>query len=179
MSEPEPPFEDQAVENEPVRERPTRRRWGGRAAKVVRPILVDRVTRDHQQSDAEFKRRRIVVAITLVVGATLLGLSFSTEQGEQAFYPLTIGLAATWVIGSLVSGPLHLGHIKFGGALRRPIISPILVGLLLAGIFTGGGLVFRMVPFLMSLVVATNTPSRWGWGTAATAARPGARRQPL
>ena len=45
-------------------------------------MFVDRVERDHRQSDAEFRRRRIVVAVTLVVGATLLGLSFSTEPGD-------------------------------------------------------------------------------------------------
>ncbi|HEU5486562.1 MAG TPA: CPBP family intramembrane glutamic endopeptidase [Microlunatus sp.] len=147
----------------PVEERPpSRRRWAGGAAKVVRPVFVDRVERDHRQSDAEFRRRRIVVAITLVVGATLLGLSFSTEPGEPAFYPLTIGLAATWVIGSLVSGPLHLGHIEFRGVLRRPVIAPIAVGLLLAGLFVIGALVFRMVPFLTGLTEDVIGYARYG-----------------
>ena len=87
----------------------------GRAVGVVRPVLIDKVERDHRQSDAAFLRRRIVVAVTLAVGATLLGLSFSTEQGDPAFYPLTFGLAATWAIGSFASGPLHLGHINLRG----------------------------------------------------------------
>jgi len=151
------------VSQPPVEERPpSRRRWAGGAAKVVRPVFVDRVERDHRQSDAEFRRRRIVVAITLVVGATLLGLSFSTEPGEPAFYPLTIGLAATWVIGSLVSGPLHLGHIEFRGVLRRPVIAPIAVGLLLAGLFVIGALVFRMVPFLTGLTEDVIGYARYG-----------------
>lgn len=141
---------------------PARARRTGRAAKVVRPLFVDRVTRDHQQTDAEFRRRRIVVAITLVVGATLLGLSFSTRPGEPAFYPLTIGLAATWVIGSLASGPLHLGHIEFRGVLRRPIIAPILVGVLLVGLFVLGGLLFRMVPLLTGLTEDVIGYARYG-----------------
>ena len=66
----------------------------GRAIEIVRPVLIDKVERDHWQSDAAFLRRRIVVAITLVIGATLLGLSFSVGQGDPAFYPLTFGLAA-------------------------------------------------------------------------------------
>lgn len=153
----EPPVEN------PTRASSRRRaRWTGRAAKVVRPVLVDRVQRDHRQSDTEFRRRRIVVAITLVVGATLLGLSFSTGQGEPAFYPLTIGLAATWVIGSLVSGPLHLGHIEFRGVLRRPVLAPIAVGLLLAGLFVLGALVFRMVPFLTGLTEDVIGYARYG-----------------
>jgi uncharacterized protein len=144
---------------EPARSRP---RWTSHAAKVVRPIFVDRVERDHRQSDAEFRRRRIVVALTLVVGATLLGLSFSTEQGDPAFYPLTVGLAATWVVGSLVSGPLHLGHIEFRGVLRRPIIAPIAVGLLLSGLFVIGALVFRQVPFLTGLTEDVIGYARYG-----------------
>ena len=57
-----------------------RKRVFGRAVGVVRPVLIDKVERDHRQSDAQFLRRRIVVAITLAVGATLLGLSFSVRQ---------------------------------------------------------------------------------------------------
>ena len=152
------------TESQPPAEprQPTRPRWTSHAAKVVRPVLVDRVQRDHRQSDAEFRRRRIVVAATLVVGATLLGLSFSTAPGEPAFYPLTIGLAATWMLGSLISGPLHLGHIEFRGMLRRPILEPIAVGLLLAGVFVLGALVFREVPFLTGLTEDVIGYARYG-----------------
>jgi membrane protease YdiL (CAAX protease family) len=129
----------------------TGRRWLGHALGVVRPILIDKVERDHAQPDRAFRHRRVVVALTLVVGATLLGLSFATAQGDPAFYPLTFSLAATWAVGSFVSGPLHLGHIQILGARRRPILTPILVGLLLGGIFLVGGLVTRGVPPLAAL----------------------------
>jgi uncharacterized protein len=122
-----------------------------RATGVVRPVLIDKVDRDHRQSDAAFLRRRIVVAITLTVGATLLGLSFAVQQGDPAFYALTFGLAATWTLGSLLSGPLHLGHILFGGTLRRPIVAPIAVGLLLAALFVLAALMIRTVPTLATL----------------------------
>ena len=123
----------------------------GRAIEIVRPILIDKVERDHWQSDAAFLRRRIVVAITLALGALLLGLSFSLRQGDPAFYPLTFGLAATWTLGSLLSGPLHLGHILLAGRLRRPTITPIAVGLLLAALFVLGALIVRMIPSLVRL----------------------------
>ena len=123
----------------------------GRAVGVVRPVLIDKVERDHRQSDSQFLRRRIVVALTLAVGATLLGLSFSIQQGDPAFYPLTLGLAATWAVGSFASGPLHLGHILSRGALRRPIVAPIAVGLTLAGVFVVGAIVIRTIPPLASL----------------------------
>ena len=123
----------------------------GRAMDIVRPVLIDKVERDHWQSDTAFLRRRIVVAVTLAVGATLLGLSFSVRQGDPAFYALTFGLAATWTLGSLLSGPLHLGHILRGGTLRRPIITPIAVGLLLAALFLLGAFVGRTIPPVPSL----------------------------
>jgi uncharacterized protein len=123
----------------------------GRALGIVRPVLIEKVERDHRQSDKAFLRRRIVVAITLAVGATLLGLSFSVEQGDPAFYPLTFALAVTWTLGSLLSGQLHLGHILLGGRLRRPIVTPIAVGLLLAALFVLGALVVRTIPSLVRL----------------------------
>jgi uncharacterized protein len=122
-----------------------------RAIDIVRPVLIDKVERDHRQSDAAFLRRRIVVAITLALGATLLGLSFSVRQGDPAFYPLTFGLAATWMLGSVLSGPLHLGHIHLAGRLRRPTVTPIAVGLLLAAIFVLGALIIRTIPSLVRL----------------------------
>jgi membrane protease YdiL (CAAX protease family) len=122
-----------------------------RATGLLRPVLIDKVERDHWQPDTAFLRRRIVVSITLAVGATLLGLSFSVRQGDPAFYPLTFGLAATWMLGSLLSGPLHMGHILVGGTLRRPIITPIAVGLLLAALFVIGALIARTIPLLARL----------------------------
>jgi uncharacterized protein len=127
------------------------RRMIGRAIGIVRPVLIDKVERDHLQPDAAYLRRRIVVAITLAVGATLLGFSFSVRQGDPTFYALTFGLAATWTFGSLLSGPLHMGHILLGGTLRRPIITPIVVGLLLAALFILGALIVRSIPTLARL----------------------------
>jgi membrane protease YdiL (CAAX protease family) len=123
----------------------------GRAIDIVRSVLIDKVERDHWQSEAAFLRRRIVVAITLALGATLLGLSFSVRQGNPAFYPLTFGLAAAWTLGGLLSGPLHLGHILLAGRLRRPTITPIAVGLLLAALFVLGALIVRTIPSLVRL----------------------------
>ena len=129
---------------------------------VVRPVLIDKVERDHRQSDREFLQRRIVVGVTLVVGATLLGLSFSVRPGDSAFYPLTLGLAATWLLGSLLSGPLHLGHIRVRGSLRRPILAPIVVGLILSGVFVLGALVTRTIPWLVRYTEDVLAYARFG-----------------
>lgn len=130
---------------EPQARRRRLRGWTDRAGHLVRPVLLDRVERDHRQPDHEFRRRRVVVAITLVVGATLLGVSLNVPPDSAAFYPLTVALAATWVIGGFASGPLHLGRIKFRGELRRPIVTPILLGLAAAAVFIVGAVVVREV----------------------------------
>ncbi|MBM7798774.1 membrane protease YdiL (CAAX protease family) [Microlunatus panaciterrae] len=111
-------------------------------------MLVDKVPRDHLQSDAAFRRRRIVVVIVLVAGAALLGVSLSVPPGATAFYPLTFGLAALWAVGAFASGRLHLGRIPFRGSLRRPIISPVILGLVAAAVFVAGALVIREIPLL-------------------------------
>ncbi len=125
--------------------------WPDRLENALRPVLVDKVERDHRQTDAEFLRRRIVVAITLVIGATLLGISLNVPPDSVWFYPLTVTLAFTWVIGGFLSGPLHLGRINLHGELRRPILIPILFGLATAAVFIVGAVVVREIEPLRQL----------------------------
>lgn len=134
-----------------------------RALGIVRPVLIDKVQRDHRESNVAFRRRRIVVGLTLVVGATLLGFSFVTPPGDSRFYLLTLALAATWIVGSFASGPLHLGHILLRGSRRRPILTPILVGLILAAVFVVGGLIFREVPLLAGYIQDVLNYARQGF----------------
>jgi membrane protease YdiL (CAAX protease family) len=136
--------------------------WLPRLGSALRPTLIDKVDRDHRQSDAEFLRRRIVVGITLVIGATLLGLSLNVSPDSNAFYPLTIALAATWVIGGFASGPLHLGRIHFRGALRRPIIIPILLGLATAAVFILGAIIVRSIEPLRNITEEVLAFARYG-----------------
>ncbi len=111
---------------------------------LVGSLLVQ-VPRDHLQSQAAFRRRRIVVAVVLVLGSVLLGLSLAIRPGDRAFYPFTAVLAAVWVLGALASGPLHLGRIDYRGNLRRPVLSPILLGLAVAAVFVAGALLVREI----------------------------------
>ncbi len=136
--------------------------WPDRLENALRPVLVDKVERDHRQTDAEFLRRRIVVAITLVIGATLLGISLSVPPDSAWFYPLTIALAFTWVIGGFLSGPLHLGRINFRGELRRPILVPILFGLVTAAVFIAGAVIVREIEPLRELTESVLAYARYG-----------------
>ena len=120
--------------------------WSTTALNVMKSALVDPVERDHRESDAAFRKRRIIVLITLVIGATVLYFSLKVEPGDPSFYALTLVLAAVWIVGGCLSGPLHLGRIKVGGSIRRPIVTPILIGLAVGGVFMLGGLVVRQIP---------------------------------
>jgi hypothetical protein len=96
--------------------------WRARLEMAARGALIDKVPRDHDQPDHAFHRRRVVVVATLVIGASLLGVSLSVRPGAFAFYPLTFAVAVTWIVGGLLSGPLYLGCAPHGGRWRRPIV---------------------------------------------------------
>jgi len=102
------------------------------------------------------------VAGTLAIGTTLLALSLSTEPGDPLFYPLLLTVALVWTAGGLLSGPLHLGHIPFRGTLRRPVGTPIAIGLAAAAVFLAGGALVRLVPDLRTLVVQVLDHAREG-----------------
>jgi membrane protease YdiL (CAAX protease family) len=114
--------------------------------------LWDVVPRDHRESPEALRRRQLVTLAFVVVGGVVLGFSLRIEPGNAWFYPATIGLAAVWAVGAFASGPLHLGRIAYRSRDRRPIVTPIVLGLGLAGVFLLGGLVVRQVPFLYDQV---------------------------
>jgi membrane protease YdiL (CAAX protease family) len=88
---------------------------------------------------AVIRRRRIVVAIVVVIGTALLGFSMTRQPGDASFFWLTLALAAVWITGALLSGPLHLG------SRRRPVLTGTAVGLLVGAAFVVGGLVAREI----------------------------------
>ena len=94
------------------------------------------------------RRRQVVVCVVLVAGAVLLGLSLRSTPGDTSFYWLTLALAATWAAGSFLSGPLHLGSVRWQGRNQRPVITGTTIGLLLGGVFLAGGLVVREIPLI-------------------------------
>jgi CAAX protease family protein len=100
----------------------------------------------HHEPPAVIRRRRIIVAVVLVIGAALLGYSLTRKPGDESFYWLTLALAGVWALGALVSGPLHLGCIRFRGRNQRPVITGTAAGLVLGGVFLVGGLIAREIP---------------------------------
>jgi membrane protease YdiL (CAAX protease family) len=115
---------------------------------AIPPWLAEKVPRDHWETDDAFRRRRRVVAATSLAGAGLLGTSLSTRPDSTAFYGLTLGTAATWVVGGLTSGQLHLGWMQRGDRLERPIVTPVLLGVGAFAVFYAGALVSRRIPVM-------------------------------
>ena len=114
----------------------------------LRNALWEKVPRDHWQTAGALRRRQLVTLGFVVLGGLVLGLSLRIEPGNPLFYPATFGLAALWAVGAFASGPIHLGRITSGNALRRPVLVPIAIGLALAAIFVAGALVVREIPWL-------------------------------
>jgi hypothetical protein len=115
--------------------------------------LVEKVPRDHRESDAAFRRRRRVTAGVSVAGAGLLGVSLSQKPDSRSFYALTLGVAGTWLAGGLASGPLHLGWVQTPEAtLRRPLLTPVIAGVGAFGLFYAAALGVRRVPPLDAAV---------------------------
>lgn len=123
--------------------------------------LFDKVPRNHWESDAAFARRRKVVAGVSLAGATLLGVSLSTEPGSREFYGLTFGVAGTWVAGGLASGPLHLGRMMSG---TRPVLEPMAIGVAAFGAFYGAALVSRKIPVLNKALTSVMQYAKAGSG---------------
>ena len=112
-----------------------------------------RVAIPYHEPPAVVLRRRIAVAVVVVLGAALLGYSLARHPGDSSFYGLTLALAGVWALGALVSRPLHLGHVRFFGRNQRPVISGTVIGLALGGVFVLGGLVAREIPPLRDYAV--------------------------
>ncbi|OMC19134.1 CPBP family intramembrane glutamic endopeptidase [Mycobacterium colombiense] len=124
---------------------------------------VTNVAVPHNESPAIVRRRRIVVAITLVVGAAVLGYSLRRHPGESSFYWLTLVLAGVWTAGALISGPLHLGGICWRGRNQRPVITGSGVGLLVGGAFVVGGLIARQITPVAELITRVLLYAHQGW----------------
>ncbi|MGV0633284.1 CPBP family intramembrane glutamic endopeptidase [Mycolicibacillus trivialis] len=88
----------------------------------------------HNEAPAWRLRRRIVVVIVLIGGAALMRFALGHDPGEPVFFWSMLGLAALWAGGALVSGPLHLGVVRFRGRYERPVFTGTAIGLVLGGL---------------------------------------------
>jgi len=125
--------------------------------------LVEPVPRDHQESDAAFRRRRVVAVVTLLVGVSVHAWALRIPPGDGLFYPATVGLGVVWAVGALMSGRLHLGraHTRSGG-WARPVVQSLVLGALLLGLFLAGAVVVARIPVLREPVDRLLDHARFG-----------------
>lgn len=116
-------------------------RWTGELRRIAA-----RKAPPSNETPAVVGRRKLVVAVVLLVGAVLLGYSLSRPPGDDTFVWLTLALAGVWATGAFLSGPLHMGRVDFRGRSKRPVITGTATGLGLGAIFVLGGLVAREIP---------------------------------
>ena len=100
------------------------RRPGSAASAILRPMFIDVVERDHSETDAAHRRRQMIVAVTLVLGATLLGLSLSVRAGDPLFYYLTFALAAVWAAGAFLLAFFSCGCLSALAVAIRYLVGP-------------------------------------------------------
>ena len=117
----------------------------------LRRALWDVVPRDQRDTPQGLRRRQLVTVGFVLLGAVVLGLSLRIDPGSAGSTPSTLGLACVWAVGAFASGRLHLGRIAFRDRHTRPVLTPIALGLLLAGVFVVGALLVRNVALLNPL----------------------------
>lgn len=132
--------------------------------RFFRAALVVPVPRDHSESDAAFRRRRVIAVATLVVGLAVNVWALRIPPGDDLFYPATVALAGVWSVGALLSGPLHLGwaHTRGGDGRSRSVVQGLVLGLLLLAVFLVGALVVARIPALRDPVDGLLDHARFG-----------------
>jgi uncharacterized protein len=129
----------------------------------VNAALIQKVDRDHRDPDDVFRRRQVVVAVTFVVGSAVLAWALRIIPGDPLFYVGTLALAAVWIVGALLSGPLHAGMGRTRrGEQVRPVVQSLALGTLLLGLFLLGALVVARVPALREPVDQLLDHARFG-----------------
>lgn len=133
-------------------------RLGGTADNLpwLRPVV-----RDHRQEPAAFRRRQVVAAATLLVGAPTLRHALTRPPGSRSFQLWTIALAAVWAGGAVASGPLHLGRSSDVHE-SRPLVRPLALGLGAVGLFAAGGALAAQVPVLRTEIDSVIQHARYG-----------------
>ncbi|MGE9807265.1 CPBP family intramembrane glutamic endopeptidase [Janibacter sp. G1551] len=138
--------------------RPVRELRDFAAAALVAPV-----PRDHHESDAHLRRRRVVTAVTLAVGTAVLAVTLRIPPGDDSFYVGGLALALVWAVGGLAAGRLHVGwaHTRDSG-YARPVVQPLALALLAVAVFVAGALVVGRVPWLAGPVDDVLDHARYG-----------------
>ena len=109
-------------------------------------LLVPSTERATVDVPAARRRRRVVTAIAIVVGTALLAATLRVPRGSAWFTVLALLVAATWTVGSFVSGPIPFQPDR--DTPWRTFLGPVVVGIAAFGLFVIGYLVARHLPLV-------------------------------
>lgn len=98
------------------------------------------------------RRRVVVVAVTLVMGAAVNAWALRIPAGDPQFYAATALLAAVWFVGAFASGPIRVGREPYRAG--RPTLSSVLTAAALAVLFCLGALMVARIEPLRAPVDA-------------------------
>ncbi|WP_287002012.1 MULTISPECIES: CPBP family intramembrane glutamic endopeptidase [Gordonia] len=118
--------------------------------RLLDAVAVDRNT-DQPISST---RRRLAVVGFLLIGAVFLGVSLSVTPGDTAFYPLTLGLAATWIIGAIATSRLSAGRFSLDGdgSTLGAVALGVVAGVAMGAVFVIGAFLTKLIGPLSELV---------------------------
>jgi membrane protease YdiL (CAAX protease family) len=129
----------------------------------LRAALVTPVPGQQPDPPGSRRRRLVVAALTLVAGSAVLATTLRIDAGDDRFYSAALALAGVWILGAVLSGPLHLGwgHTR-GGGRSRPVVQSLALGGLAAAVFLAGALVVARAPLLRQPVDELLDHARFG-----------------
>ena len=139
-----------------------------RVAEALRRLLIDPAGQPHTETARARRRRQIVVIVTLVAGAFMLGILLRVKPGDAWFYPLGFVQAGLWAAGGLLSGPLRLGRTSSATGPHRPMLVAATIGAALGAVYLVGALIVREVPPLRDYVADVLDYAEGGALVAAT-----------
>ncbi len=135
----------------------------GELRAFVAAALVAPVPRDHREPAPLVRRRRVVAAVTLLVGSLVLALTLRIRPGDDLFYVGGLALATVWIVGGLAAGRLHVGWARTRDAgLARPVVQPVALALLAVAVFLLGAVLVGLVPWLAAPVEDVLDHARYG-----------------
>ena len=92
------------------------------------------------------RRRRVATAVALVVGTALLAATLRVPHGSVWFTVLGVLVAATWTVGSFVSGPIPFQPDR--DMAWHTLVGPAVAGVAAFGAFFAAYLVARHLPLV-------------------------------
>lgn len=118
--------------------------------RFLQAALMTPVVPDQPEAPAARRRRRVVAAVTLAVGAAVLAWALRITPGDPTFHVATLLLAGVWLAGAFASGPLNPGRARTrsGRQDSRAVVQSLALAALLIGLFLAGAVVVARIPWL-------------------------------